>query len=118
MKLKKQSLLKLAPVQEVKEEPAPKKKSTGKPLPEDSYSDEFEPFEVVIDETKKFVFSVKRQGDLGLLRVDVRLFETTERHTGWTKKGVNFPIENLFEMTDTLREVYDKCIENELIDEE
>ena len=83
-------------------------KSEGR-LPSDEYKDEIEPKEIVLDENGKLVISVKRCGEYGLPCVDIRHFVTTERFTGFTRKGVNFPLELLLELVDTLREVSDEC---------
>ena len=83
-------------------------KSEGR-LPSDEYKDEIEPKEIVLDENGKLVISVKRGGEYGLLCVDIRHYVTTERFTGFTRKGVNFPLELLLELVDTLREVSDEC---------
>ena len=83
-------------------------KSEGR-LPSDEYKDEIEPKEIVLDENGKLVISVKRGGEYGLPYVDIRHYVTTERFTGFTRKGVNFPLELLLELVDTLREVSDEC---------
>lgn len=83
-------------------------KSEGR-LPSDEYEDEIEPKEIVLDENGKLIISVKRGGEYGLPCVDIRHYVTTERFTGFTKKGVNFPLELLLELIDTLREVSDEC---------
>ena len=83
-------------------------KSEGR-LPPDEYKDEIEPKEIVLDENGKLIISVKRGGEYGLPCVDIRHYVTTERFTGFTKKGVNFPLELLLELVDTLREVSDEC---------
>jgi len=83
-------------------------KSEGR-LPSDEYKDEIEPKEIVLDENGKLVISVKRGGEYGLPCVDIRHYVTTERFTGFTRKGVNFPLELLLELVDTLREVSDEC---------
>lgn len=83
-------------------------KSEGS-LPSDEYKDEIEPKEIVLDENGKLVISVKRGGEYGLPCVDIRHYVTTERFTGFTRKGVNFPLELLLELVDTLREVSDEC---------
>ena len=98
----------------VEEKPEPKKqeqKQEEKPkkLPPDEYKDEIPPKEIVLDETGKLVISVKRGGDYGLPHVDIRHYVTTERYTGYTKKGINFPLEFLYELVDLLNEVSDEC---------
>lgn len=83
-------------------------KSEGR-LPSDEYEDEIEPKEIVLDENGKLVISVKRGGEYGLPCVDIRHYVTTNRFTGFTRKGVNFPLELLLELVYTLREVSDEC---------
>ena len=94
---------------EVKKEEKKKSEKTERQLPPDEYKDEIEPKEIVLDETGKLVISVKRGGDYGLPHVDIRHYVTTERFTGFTKKGVNFPLEFLLELMDLLQEVSDEC---------
>lgn len=86
-----------------------KEEKRAKTLPPDDYKDEIEPKELILDETTKLVVSVKRGGDYGLPHVDIRHFVTTERFTGFTKKGINFPLEFLLELMDMLHEVSDEC---------
>ena len=95
---------------EPKKEPPKKeeKKSRLELLPDD-YKDEVTPREIVLDESGKLIISVKRGGDYGLPHVDIRHYATTERFTGFTKKGVNFPLEFLYELMDLLHEVSDEC---------
>lgn len=99
------------PIVETKPEPKKEEKKEKKveKLPPDDYKDEIEPKEIVLDETGKLVISVKRGGDYGLPHVDIRHFVTTERFTGFTKKGINFPLEFLYELMDLLKDVSDEC---------
>lgn len=95
----------------------PKSKKTGKnSLPSDEYKDEFEPLEMPVDENRKFILSVKREPDLGLPCADVRQYMTTEKYTGFTKKGINFPIELIPELIEELQHLYEKCEEKGLFD--
>ena len=105
-KIQRTPIVEKAPEPPKKEEK--KEKSRLELLP-DEYKDEVTPREIVLDETGKLVISVKRGGDLGLPHVDIRHFVTTERFTGFTKKGVNFPLEFLYELMDLLHEVSDEC---------
>lgn len=105
--------IKRTPVEEVKP-PVPDKeekktKQSNGTLPSDEYKDEIPPKEIILDENGKLVISVKRGGEFGLPCVDIRHFVTTERFTGFTRKGVNFPLELLLELVDLLREVSDEC---------
>lgn len=97
------------PIVEKAPEPKKEEKKTSKQLPPDEYKDEVTPREIVLDESGKLVISVKRGGDYGLPHVDIRHYVTTERYTGFTKKGVNFPLEFLLELMDLLQEVSDEC---------
>ena len=103
------------------ETPAPEKKAekkekkSKKDLPADVYKDEIEPIELEIDETRKFVISVKRGGEFGLPMCDVRQFQTTELYTGFTKKGINFPIELLPDLIELLQVAYGECEEKKLV---
>lgn len=110
IKLKKPAMLKAK-----EEEKVPETKKKGNKLPPDAYKDEFEPLEIVIDDTRKFVLSVKRGGELGLPMCDVRQYQTTEVYSGFTKKGINFPVEFLPDLIEMLGEVYKKCSEKELL---
>lgn len=105
--------IKRTPIVEV-EKTAPVKEKEKRVLPPDEYRDEIPPKEIVLDEHGKLVISVKRGGELGLPCVDIRHYVTTERFTGFTKKGVNFPLDFLLELTDLLREVSDECDEKGL----
>ena len=94
------------------------KKSTKskKDLPADVYKDEIEPIDLEIDETRKFVISVKRGGEFGLPMCDVRQYQTTDLYTGFTKKGINFPIELLPDLIELLQVAYGECEEKNLIE--
>lgn len=93
----------------VEKAPEVKKEEKSKLLPPDDYEDEITPKELVLDESGKLVISVKRGGYYGLPHVDIRHYATTERFTGFTKKGVNFPLEVLYDLIDLLHEVSDEC---------
>ena len=111
--IKKPTLLKAEPVKENKtktKETAEKKDKKSK-LPPDAYKDEVTPLELYIDETMKLVFTVKRGGDLGLPRVDIRQFVTTDTYQGFTKKGINFPLEFLLDFIETVDRLNTECDE-------
>lgn len=94
----------------IEEVPEPKKEERKvSALPPDDYKDEIEPKEIEIDENGKLVISVKRGGEFGLPHVDIRHYVTTERYTGFTRKGVNFPLELLLELLESLKDAYDEC---------
>mgnify|MGYP002508092640 CR=1 FL=1 len=103
--------------EEVKPTTSAKSQKKGGKLPSDEYKDEFEPKELVLDEKRKLVFSVKRGGEFGLPMCDIRLFVTTDEYTGFTKKGINFPIEYLPDVAEVLNTVCDLCTEHDLFDE-
>ena len=90
-------------------EEVPQKEEKRSSLPPDEYKDEIEPKEILIDDDGKLIISVKRGGDYGLPHVDIRHYVTTERYTGFTRKGVNFPLELLLELIESLKEALDEC---------
>ena len=103
-------------VEPKKETPKPEKKETKKKdLPADVYKDEIDPIDLEIDETRKFVISVKRGGEFGLPMCDVRQYQTTDLYTGFTKKGINFPIELLPDLIELLQVAYGECEEKKLV---
>lgn len=113
--IKRHPLLKtVAEVPEKSQSPEKEKKSSK--LPSDAYKDEITPLELEVDKTRKFVLSVKRGGEYGLPMCDVRQFQTTELYTGFTKKGINFPIELLPDLIELLQEVYNASEEKGLIE--
>lgn len=115
--IKRQPMLKI--VESKTETPKKKeetKKKSKKDLPADVYKDEIEPIDLEIDETRKFVISVKRGGEFGLPMCDVRQYQTTELYTGFTKKGINFPVELLPDLIELLQVAYGECEEKNLIE--
>lgn len=115
--IKRQPLLKAVAKPEPVKETKKSQKSKKKDLPSDAYKDEIEPIELVIDETRKFVISVKRGGEFGLPMCDVRQYQTTELYTGFTKKGVNFPLDHLPDLIELLQVAYSECEEKGLTEE-
>lgn len=115
--IKRQPLLKIVEpkTEALKPEKKESKKKT-KELPADVYKDEIEPIDLEIDETRKFVISVKRGGEFGLPMCDVRQYQTTELYTGFTKKGINFPVELLPDLIELLQVAYGECEEKKLIE--
>lgn len=84
------------------------KKTNGanKPtLPSDEYKDEIKPVEVSLTNSTKLVISVKRNQEDGLPRLDIREFITSEKYTGFTKKGVNISLEKISPLLDVLSAV-------------
>ena len=110
--IKRQPMLKNV---ETPKTPKEEKKEKKKNLPADVYKDEIDPIDLEIDETRKFIISVKRGGEFGLPMCDVRQYQTTELYTGFTKKGVNFPIELLPDLIELLQVVYGECEEKKLV---
>lgn len=102
--IKRQPMLKV--VEKAPEKPKKEEKKKSKEMPPDTYVDEITPRELEVDETRKFVLSVKRGGEFGLPMCDVRQYQTTDLYTGFTKKGINFPIELLPDLIELLQEVY------------
>lgn len=86
-------------------------------LPSDEYKDEIEPIEIKLDDTGKLVISVKRGGEFGLPKVDIRLFATTEVYTGFTKKGINFNLDKLPKLKAILCDVIEECDEKGLFED-
>lgn len=120
--LKRKGLLKAEETPVKKEEvKKPRKNNKVNKLPSDEYKDEFEPKELVLNESGKLVISVKRSNvddyDPGLPKVDIRFYATTDVYTGFTKKGVNFDLEHLPLLMDILREVEELANEKGLFEE-
>ena len=103
------------PEKSQKTQKAEKEKKSNK-LPPDAYKDEITPIDLEVDDTRKFVLSVKRGGEFGLPMCDVRQYQTTELYTGFTKKGINFPVELLPDLIELLQVVYEACEEKGLIE--
>ena len=101
--------------EKVKNKSSDEGKKPRKQLPSDEYKDEVEPLEVEVDENRKIILSVKRGGEFGLPMCDVRQFQTTEMYTGFTKKGINFPIELLPDLITELRNIQEACEEKEIL---
>lgn len=104
-------------IQTPKEEEKPKRKSHKNELPPETYRDEIEPKRLNIDEGIDLVFSVKRGGEYGLPRVDIRQYVKTDNYEGFTKKGVNFSLEYLYDIIDILNDVNEECSEKGLDEE-
>lgn len=94
-----------------------KNKTSKSKLPPDEYKDEIEPIDIYVDETRKFVISVKRGGELGLPMCDLRQFQTTDLYSGFTKKGINLPIELLPDLIEVLQTAYEQCEEKGLLED-
>lgn len=111
--IKRQPLLKISESKEKSSKPEKEVKKSK--LPPDTYEDEITPIDLEVDETRKFVLSVKRGGEFGLPMCDVRQYQTTELYTGFTKKGINFPLELLPDLIELLQVVYSECEEKGLV---
>lgn len=101
----------------VKPEKPKSKEKTKNSLPSDAYTEELPPKEVVVDDTRKIIVSVKRGGDLGLICADIRQYQTTQTFTGFTKKGINIPLEVLVELKALLQDVIEECEDKGLFDD-
>lgn len=93
-------------------------KVAKKKLPEDVYKDEIEPVIIEVDETRHIVMSVKRGGELGLLALDIRWFQTTDFYTGFTKRGINIPIEYLGDLVSSLTDMLEDCEGKDLLSDD
>ena len=86
---------------------------TYKPLTEEKYLDvTFDPEEEKND--VQYHVIAQRQGDLGLPYLDIRQIINSERYQGPTKKGINVPLEYIYDLRDLLEEVINECEEKEL----
>lgn len=92
-------------------------KSHKNELPSDEYKDLIPPVEIPLDETGKIVISVKRGGEFGLPKVDIRLYVDNSVYTGFTKKGINFNLDKLPDLNSMLFEVSEMCEKLKLFDE-
>lgn len=77
----------------------------------DEYTDCIEKKELQLNETK-LVFSVRRKNDdIGLPYVDIRIVDNSSEYTGPTKKGINFALERLNEFQKLVEEIKAECDE-------
>ena len=93
------------------------KEKSQKKLPPDSYAPLIDAHELVIDENRKFVINVQREGEDGLPCIDIRTFQTTEAYTGYTRKGINFPLDLLPDLIESLENVSEAADKKKLYDE-
>lgn len=91
-----------------------KSKDINSLIPGNEYPLMLEPKEFVLDKKRKIILSVKRAGDYGLVCLDVRQYSTTEEYTGFTKKGVNMPIEFIHDLIEQLCQIELECERNNL----
>lgn len=96
---------------------ANKSKKEKKSLPPDTYAPLMDAVELVVDESRKFIINVQRGGEDGLPCVDIRTFQTTEAYTGFTRKGINFPLEMLPDLIRVLEDTSDRADKKRLYEE-
>ena len=78
----------------------------------DEYEDCIDKKELQLNQTTKLVFSVRRKNDdMGLPYVDIRVFINSPEYTGPTKKGINFALERLDEFQGMIEEINAECDE-------
>lgn len=95
----------------LEEKTAGKKEVKGnkaKKLPPDVYGDEIEPLEIEL-ESGKIMIRVKRGGEYGLPRLDIRYYAKNQRYEGYTRSGINIPIDCLPELVADLYIVLNEC---------
>ena len=94
-------LLVKAQAEEVKKETpsSTSKKKTSE------YKELIEPLKMNLSEGLDLVFSVSESNSEEGARLDIRTYLTTERYTGPTKKGINFPIELLEEFKEYIDQI-------------
>lgn len=90
------------------------RKSHKNELPPDTFPDLIPEKRINVDEGNDLVISVKRGGEFGLPRVDIRHYVKTEHFEGFTKKGINFNLEFLYDLIGLLNDVDDECTEKGL----
>lgn len=81
------------------------KTSSSKKEKEVEYRDLIEPKVMNLSEGLDLVFSVSEAVSDEGARIDIRTYITTERYTGPTKKGINFPVELLEEFKEFINEI-------------
>lgn len=96
---------------------AAKNAGKKKELPSDTYEPLMEKHEIEVDDSRKFVVNVQRGGEFGLPCVDIRTYQTTEAFTGFTRKGINFPLDLLPDLIQVLEEVADAAEERKLFED-
>lgn len=100
---KKSLTKKVALVKVEKTAPAPKAKPNKvESLPSDEYTPLIPQVVIEISETQSLVLRATRGGELGLPRLDIREYVKTEKYTGFTKKGVNIPLEHIEDLAQKL----------------
>lgn len=69
------------------------------------YKEVIEPRKMNLAEGLDLVFSVSESNSEEGARIDIRTYITSERYTGPTKKGINFPVELIEEFREFLDEI-------------
>ena len=109
---KKPTLIATSAKEIVKTEETAKRKK----LPPDEYRDEIPSKKIEVDDTRHIIVSVKRGGEDGLPCLDVRWYQTTDVYTGFTKRGINIPVEYLPELLQVLNDSLEECEAKGLIE--
>ena len=94
-------------IPEKKQEP---KRKAAK-LPPDTYEDILEPVRIPFNDTRHIVISTKRSGELGILSADIRWYATTEKYSGFTKKGITISALRLQEVIESLTAIQAELVE-------
>lgn len=92
----------------IKAEAEVKEKTSSSPSTkkkEVEYKEVIEPKTMNLSEGLDLVFSVSEAVSDEGARIDIRTYITTERYTGPTKKGINFPVELLEEFKEFINEI-------------
>ncbi|MBO8161118.1 MAG: hypothetical protein H0Z24_05730 [Thermosipho sp. (in: Bacteria)] len=76
-----------------------------------NYEQIISPKELEISDKSKLVFSVSKAEDSNIPHLDIRLHVTSNKYTGLTKKGINFPIEWLPDFLEILDKIDRECAE-------
>lgn len=100
--LTKKSLTKKVTLVKV-EKPVPKEKPKKvESLPPDEYTPLIPQVVIEISESQSLVLRATRGGELGFPRLDIREYVKTEKYTGFTKKGINIPLEHISDLVQKL----------------
>lgn len=100
--LTKKSLTKKVTLVKV-EKPVPKEKPKKvESLPSDAYTPLIPQVVIEVSESLSLVLRAIRGGELGLPRLDIREYVKTEGYTGFTKKGINIPLEHISDLAQKL----------------
>ena len=75
----------------------------------DFYPDEFDPEVIPVDTNRDIKLSVRRQGEMGLPHIDMRVWAHTDLYTGFTKQGFSVPVEQIRDIVVALEKVEREC---------